>query len=429
MIREIERSGPYRISPKDKDESLLIESAVQGRALAAERISALLAGFQLDKMDVSADDATMALLEVDQVLLDHFRIEEAVDRDLLTADLAAPRLRLLGGNAGAKSAESLGVVDRPMQAGDPTSVLPVRAIDRVTAGSTIVLNNIGTRSVGPLRRFANDLSRVTNTRAQLNAYLSERDAQGFGRHWDDHDVLILQVRGRKQWSVFAPAALSPVVGYVDAQQFGEPVFTTVIEPGMGLFLPRGWGHQVRGFGGELSVHLTCGMRRMAGLDLIRGWCDVDNARDRVLPSLSFEGLRSFSELDTSGAAVEDAYGDWRSRSKPLVENGLIDFWSARQRLAEGWTIRSIATAAPVFIDADGLQTYSEVGISAARSCFALPRGWVGAWAALLKGHPLLLADLLELVPGASSDEMERWVWELGGRSLVAFDPPKQDSRL
>lgn len=145
MIREIERSGPYRISPKDKDESLLIESAVQGRALAAERISALLAGFQLDKMDVSADDATMALLEVDQVLLDHFRIEEAVDRDLLTADLAAPRLRLLGGNAGAKSAESLGVVDRPMQAGDPTSVLPVRAIDRVTAGSTIVLNNIGDR--------------------------------------------------------------------------------------------------------------------------------------------------------------------------------------------------------------------------------------------------------------------------------------------
>ena len=23
----------------------------------------------------------------------------------------------------------------------------------------------------------------------------------------------------------------------------------------------------------------------------------------------------------------------------------------------------------------------------------------------------------------------RWVWELGGRSLVAFDPPKQDSRV
>lgn len=52
----------------------------------------------------------------------------------------------------------------------------------------------------------------SHERVQVNAYLTTNDAAGFPLHWDDHDVVIIQLAGEKEWEVRGPPARSPCTG-------------------------------------------------------------------------------------------------------------------------------------------------------------------------------------------------------------------------
>ena len=54
--------------------------------------------------------------------------------------------------------------------------------------------------------------RVLGSRAQTNIYLTPPDAQGFAARWDTHDVFVLQVAGRKQWTVYDAKVTLPLKG-------------------------------------------------------------------------------------------------------------------------------------------------------------------------------------------------------------------------
>ena len=45
---------------------------------------------------------------------------------------------------------------------------------------------------------------------QINAYITPPQNQGFAPHYDVHDVFVLQVAGRKQWTIHAPVVTDPL---------------------------------------------------------------------------------------------------------------------------------------------------------------------------------------------------------------------------
>nr|CTQ88673.1 myc induced nuclear antigen [Kibdelosporangium sp. MJ126-NF4] len=117
---------------------------------------------------------------------------------------------------------------------------------------------------------------------QVNVYLTTQEAAGFSLHWDDHDVVIVQLSGQKSWDVRGRSR--PVPMYRDAEPNAEPsddvVWSGTMQPGDVMHVPRGYWHQAtradRGIG--YSLHVTFGFVKRTGVDWLT-WV-ADRSRER-----------------------------------------------------------------------------------------------------------------------------------------------------
>jgi len=94
-----------------------------------------------------------------------------------------------------------------------------------------------------------------------NIYVTPPNAQGFAPHYDDVDVFILQVEGRKLWKIYNPIDESqelPEVssGNFEQEEIGEPISEIWLEAGDLLYLPRGMIHQALTDPNVHSMHIT-----------------------------------------------------------------------------------------------------------------------------------------------------------------------------
>ena len=151
----------------------------------------------------------------------------------------------------------------PAAAGPEPAITDQAADDKVLAaiadGSTLVLQGLH-RTWPPLVGFGARLADELGHPIQINAYITPPQNQGFAPHYDVHDVFVLQVSGRKHWTIHRPVVDDPL----DNQPFDafkaeiaarvtEPaLIDTVLEPGDALYLPRGTVHSARGAGGDLD---------------------------------------------------------------------------------------------------------------------------------------------------------------------------------
>ncbi|HSE19185.1 MAG TPA: cupin domain-containing protein [Pyrinomonadaceae bacterium] len=147
----------------------------------------------------------------------------------------------------------------------------------LSSGATLVLDAVD-ELYGPLRALAEALELFFHERIQINAYASWRTSRGFDLHWDDHDVFILQVTGRKQWMVHGMTLAHPLAGDPKEPKPTEPpLWDHVLEAGDLLYIPRGFWHVAYPLN-EPTLHLTVGVHNRAGLDLLR-WL-VNRLRSR-----------------------------------------------------------------------------------------------------------------------------------------------------
>ncbi len=115
---------------------------------------------------------------------------------------------------------------------------------------------------------------------QVNTYLTTADAAGFSLHWDDHDVVIIQLSGEKSWQVRGPSRLVPM--YRDAAPNAEPsneiVWAGTMCQGDVMHIPRGYWHQATrtDHGAGHSLHLTFGIVKRTRVDYL-SWL-ADQAR-------------------------------------------------------------------------------------------------------------------------------------------------------
>ncbi|UJA20461.1 cupin [Thermoleophilia bacterium SCSIO 60948] len=169
------------------------------------------------------------------------------------------------------------------------------ADDKVLAaladGSTLVLQGLH-RTWPPLVEFATRLADELGHPAQINAYITPPQNQGFAPHHDVHDVFVLQIAGRKRWTVHPPVVTDPLSNQpFDAYKAQiadrvpeEPAIDTVLEPGDALYLPRGTVHSAVAQG-DVSIHLTIGVHPLTRYDLVRQLLDAVQDDPRLRASL------------------------------------------------------------------------------------------------------------------------------------------------
>ncbi|WP_236241969.1 JmjC domain-containing protein [Streptomyces sp. CC228A] len=145
---------------------------------------------------------------------------------------------------------------------------------RLAEGASLVIDAID-QIHPPVRQAAAGLERFFRTPVQVNAYASWTAEEGFGTHWDDHDVVVLQLEGSKRWKIFGPTRQAPAWRDVEAPEVptGEPIADTVLTPGDLLYLPRGWWHAVSADQGSASLHLTFGLATQTGAEFLGWLCD------------------------------------------------------------------------------------------------------------------------------------------------------------
>lgn len=140
---------------------------------------------------------------------------------------------------------------------------PDRLFTQYADGATLVLMSLH-RLHPPVAALCRQLAAELGHPIQCNAYLTPAgDAQGFAFHHDTHDVLVLQVSGRKRWIVHEPVLPLPLPSQARAgadlvPAGAEPLLDVELEAGDCLYLPRGFVHAAQTTD-EPSVHLTVGI--------------------------------------------------------------------------------------------------------------------------------------------------------------------------
>jgi hypothetical protein len=176
--------------------------------------------------------------------------------------------------------------------------------EQLRRGATLVVDAVD-ELYQPLDDLAAGLERVFREHVQINAYAGWRTQRGFDLHWDDHDVFILQVTGRKRWSVYAATRPYPVARDIEPNQkpAEEPLWDAILEDGDLLYIPRGWWHVAVPLD-EPTLHLTVGIHNRTGLDLLR-WLT-----DRLRASENFRmDLPRFASKEQQAAHIERLRGE------------------------------------------------------------------------------------------------------------------------
>lgn len=175
------------------------------------------------------------------------------------------------------------VAGRQLQALDwITSVTPTPSFIRrlLSEGHTIVINDLQEK-LHPVFQLCQEMSARLLAGVNCNAYLTPVGAEGLEKHYDDEDVIVVQISGAKTWRLFPSASpLNPWPGmdycqaHVDAC---DEVLTHVMRPGQALYIPRGVPHEAF-CADESSLHFTFSIQGLSQADLLRELVD-QMARD------------------------------------------------------------------------------------------------------------------------------------------------------
>jgi len=175
--------------------------------------------------------------------------------------------------------------------GDRPPVLQVDTLQSLCRqGLSLAINHID-RLVGDIGLMNAVVERCFRAPVHTNAYVSFNRDSAFVPHWDDHNVLILQVHGRKHWRCYGQRKPHPVKRpeFEVPRDLGEPEWDGVLEPGDVLYVPRGDIHFASVPDGGDSVHLTVTIESpRAGLlaRVLGEMCEREPIGRRDLPALA-----------------------------------------------------------------------------------------------------------------------------------------------
>ena len=156
----------------------------------------------------------------------------------------------------------------------PVGALKLNAGGLVTLlgqGATMILDAVHEIAPGVADLTAS-LEAALSCTCVANLYAGWRTQKGFDLHWDPHEVLVLQLSGRKRWQVFAPTRLNPLGD--DSEKAlppsGPPLWDGILNDGDFLYLPRGFWHVAYPLD-EPSLHISWGAQTATAPDFLSWW--------------------------------------------------------------------------------------------------------------------------------------------------------------
>jgi ribosomal protein L16 Arg81 hydroxylase len=213
-------------------------------------------------------------------------------------------------------------------------------------GATIEVNYIH-RRWEPLARLCRSMSHEISAPLNVNAYLTPAGAQGFGTHFDTHDVFILQIHGTKLWRLYEPSQRLPEAQEMAGEHDSPPGpvrSTAQLRPGDLLYLPRGTPHDASA-NDSASLHLTIGVHPVTWASVAREALNEIVSRDvryrEALPmgfaadeAVATSSYRHLADLMTNLAdqlratgVVEAAAQTVRALTVPPLRGHLLDLES------------------------------------------------------------------------------------------------------
>lgn len=187
-----------------------------------------------------------------------------LDSILSTHRLTPPRLRIVR----ERNLMSHAVTDRHVASGENVPVLrPADLYAELRRGATVILD--GVEELDPnVSSFADRLSDAVGEAVQVNLFASFAAVPSFGAHHDEHDALVLQVSGEKQWTLGEPGRPSAAGEQDSAEQ------QLTMREGDALYFPQGTMHDPVAQNGP-SLHLTFGFSRASLKDLMTWMADLE----------------------------------------------------------------------------------------------------------------------------------------------------------
>lgn len=188
---------------------------------------------------------------------------DEINHILATQRIEPPRMQLV------KTGKNI-AADKFIDASGPNRRIDAGAVTaQLAQGATLVLSFVD-EMVPRIGDLADAMADELGARCNVNLYAGWRADHGFDLHWDHHDVIILQVAGRKHWRVQRPTRDHPARGEtVPPPAEGDvPVYDEVLEEGAILYIPRGWWHVATPVE-EPSLHLTIALSPPTGQDYLR----------------------------------------------------------------------------------------------------------------------------------------------------------------
>jgi len=204
-------------------------------------------------------------------------------------------------------------------------VLDEKVLQLYADGATLVLQGLH-RTWPALVDLAQNLSAALAQPTQVNAYLTPAGSQGFGTHYDTHDVFVLQVDGRKHWRIHPPVLPDPLerqpwggrADEVSATAEGRPALDVVLAPGDALYLPRGWLHSAQAQESS-SLHLTVGIRALTRYALVEELLALAAEDPRLRAGLPLGvDVADPDAVEPELTETVEALRDWLLRADPAA---------------------------------------------------------------------------------------------------------------
>ena len=190
-----------------------------------------------------------------------------VNKILLHHQFDFPRMRLLREGKIVPSEVYLKQVPSRRHRGSFRAKLNMDSFnEQVRTGATLVIDDVH-EMFASVMDLAAGIEAFVRESVRVNAYVSWESARALDLHWDDHDVLAVQLLGRKKWAVYGMTRRHPLSLESPEPPATEPLFEEPLEAGDVLYVPRGWWHHVFPLG-EPSIHLTFGIYRQTGIDFM-----------------------------------------------------------------------------------------------------------------------------------------------------------------
>jgi ribosomal protein L16 Arg81 hydroxylase len=237
--------------------------------------------------------------------------------------------------------------------------------DAYRRGSTVRVNRVH-RHWKPIRELCRSLEQLLNCPIRANLYCTPASASTSTRHYDTHDVLVLQISGCKSWRLFKPLVQLPLEGVpplpfeertpllkyarggprkaranIDDDEC-EPLSELLLTAGDLMYIPRGFLHEAWTTD-EPSTHLTVGLHVVRWLDLLSvALAQLSNRDVRFRQALP-TGHGAGNQLEELFTALARDFAR-QANLKEAAEELAGSFVQSRQAVGDGMLAASVRVA-------------------------------------------------------------------------------------